>query len=164
MLKNFLALIALVLFTATATAQTVFPTPTITSVDRQAVDLSERIGQGKPTVVAIWATWCQPCHLELDHMKSYLGKWQEEYGVHVLAVSVDKPNMIKRIAPLVSRKGWEYEILVDSDGQLQRELGFRSIPQMYVIDSDGEIVKEYRGYVSGREHEVDRFLAKLTGK
>ena len=164
MLKNCLSLFALVLITATATAQNTFPTPTIKSVDLQSVDLSERIGRGKATVVAVWATWCQPCHMELDHMKSYLDKWRGEYGVEVLAISVDKPNMVKRIAPLVSRKGWDYEVLVDSGGQLQRALGFRSIPQMYVIDGDGKIVKEYQGYASGREHEVDKFLAKLTSK
>ncbi len=145
-------------------AQTTFPTPQLTTVDQEPVELADRIGQGKPTVIAVWATWCQPCHMELDHMAKYLTKWQSEYGVEVLAVSVDKRHMVKRIPPLVSRKNWKYDILVDSNSTLQQELGFRSIPQMYILDGEGNIVKEYSGYASGREVEVDKFLSKLVSK
>ena len=165
MVKNFLFTLALVLACGVSLiAQKAFPTPKLVDLERQTVDLGEVVGQGKPTVVAVWATWCQPCHMELDHMAKYREKWEEEYGVTFLAISVDKQHMVKRIQPLVDRKGWEYDILVDSNGQLQTRLGFRSIPQMYIIDGDGNIVKEFSGYTTGREHEVDRFLAKLASK
>ena len=85
-------------------------------------------------------------------------------GVQVFAISIDKRHMVNRIPSLVSRKGWEYEILVDSNSALQNELGFRSIPQMYIIDGDGQIVKEYNGFSTGREHEVDRMLNQLSSK
>ncbi|MEM6770008.1 MAG: TlpA disulfide reductase family protein, partial [Bacteroidota bacterium] len=117
-----------------------------------------------PAVIAVWATWCQPCHIELDHMKGHLNKWQDEYGVNVVAVSVDQRHMVNRIKPLVSRKGWKYNILVDTDGKLQATLGFRSIPTMYILNGAGEIVKTFTGYESGREDQVDKILLRLTAK
>jgi len=162
MFKNLLPLVALLLLTFSLSAQKNFPTPTITDVSMQNVDLGDVIGQGKPTVIAVWATWCQPCHMELDHMKEYLGKWKEDYGANVLAISVDKRHMVNRITPLVQRKGWEYDILVDAEGKLQSALGFRSIPQMYILDGSGKIVKEFSGYQTGRETQVEAVIRKLA--
>lgn len=95
-------------------------------------------------------------------MKSYLSKWENDYGAQVLAISVDKRHMINRIPPLVKRKGWQYDILVDTDGKLQSVLGFKSIPQMYVLDGEGKIVETFTGYQQGREAEVDRLIRKLA--
>ena len=164
MYKYLLSLLTVFFLSAATQAQTDFPKPQLTTVEGEPVELAERIGKGVPTVIAVWATWCQPCHMELDHMKKYLDKWEGEYGVNVLAVSIDQPNMVKRIAPLVSRKGWAYEILVDRNGELQQKLGFRSIPQMYIVDGQGKIVKEFSGYASGREDLVDAYLADLVIK
>ena len=100
--------------------------------------------------------------MELDHMKSYLSKWENEYGAQVLAISVDKRHMVPRIKPLVSRKGWKYDILIDTDGLLQAELGFRSIPQMYVLDGAGKIIKSFTGYQNGREVQVERLIKRLA--
>ncbi|MBC6993285.1 TlpA disulfide reductase family protein [Neolewinella lacunae] len=145
-------------------AQQTFPTPRLATVDLRPAELQEYIGQGKPTVIAIWATWCQPCHAELDHLKSYLPKWQNEYGAQFLAISVDSRSMVSRIKPLVSRKGWKYDVLVDTNGKLQSMLGFRSIPQMYVLDGAGKVVREFSGYQPGREVEVDQLIQKLAAK
>lgn len=145
-------------------AQRAFPTPQLVDVNQQSVQLSDYVGNGKPTVIAVWATWCQPCHLELDHMKSYLEKWTGEYGAQVLAVSVDKTYQVRKIKPLVARKGWTYDIIIDTDGKLQEELGFRSIPQMYILDGSGNIVREFSGYRNGRESEVDAIVKQLSSK
>ncbi len=162
MLKIFLLPLVLLCFTFSLSAQKTFPTPELVTVDKQNAPLTDYIGKGKPTVIAIWATWCQPCHMELDEMKSHLDKWEKEYGATVLAISVDKRHMVNRIKPLVSRKGWAYDILVDTDGLLQAKLGFRSIPQMYVLDGTGKIVKTFTGYQYGREAEVEKLIKRMA--
>lgn len=166
MLKFLLPLVLLCLSAANLSAQSDkdFPLPVLQTVDMEQAKLTDYVGNGKPTIIAVWATWCQPCHLELDHMKAYAPKWEEELGVNFIAVSVDKPFQVRKIAPLVKRKGWAYDILVDTGGKLQRELGFRSIPQMYVIDGNGKIVREWSGYQQGREQEVERVLRRLAAK
>jgi len=145
-------------------AQKTFPIPDLVTVDLETVALSDYVGNGKPTVIAIWATWCQPCHMELDHMTSYLDKWENEYGAQVLAISIDKRYMINRIKPLVSRKGWKYNVLVDPNGQLQAALGFQSIPQMFILDGTGKIVQRFSRYESGQEAKVDRTIRRLASK
>lgn len=164
MIKRLFLPVLLLVITASLSAQQTFPTPDLITVDQQPALLTDYVGNGKPAVIAVWATWCQPCHMELDHMKAYRQKWEDEYGANVLAVSVDKRHMIKRITPLVKRKGWKYNVLVDTEGQLQSVLGFRSIPTMYVVDGSGKIVRTFTGYKSGREAVVDKLLKDLAAK
>lgn len=164
MLKNFFFSLSILFCAFTLSAQDNFPTPELINLDQKAVSLTDYVGNGKPTVVAIWATWCQPCHMELDEMKAYLKKWEGDYGAQVLAISVDKRHMFSRIKPLVSRKGWEYQVLVDPDGAIQSALGFNSIPQMYILDGAGKIVDYFSGFESGRGAEVDRLIKKLATK
>lgn len=164
MLKNFLLPLCLLMCTYSVGAQKNFPTPDLITVDQAVAPLSAYVGNGKPTVIAVWATWCQPCHVELDHLKPYLTKWEQEYGAQVLAISVDQRHMLNRIKPLVSRKGWKYNILVDMNGQLQAALGFNSIPQMYILDGTGKIIETFVGYETGRELQVDRLIKKLATK
>ncbi len=164
MLKNILLPFLLLVVSISLNAQKDFPTPELVTLEKQVVPLSDYVGNGKPTIIAVWATWCQPCHVELDHMKSYLDKWENEYGAQFLAVSVDQRHMVNRIRPLVKRKGWKYHILVDTDSKLQSVLGFRSIPQMYVLNGKGEIVESFTGYAPGREDQVDRLMRRLSSK
>lgn len=164
MFKNFLLPLALLFFTLSLGAQKNFPIPELHTLDQAAAPLSEYVGNGKPTVIALWATWCQPCHMELDGMKAHLKKWEDEYGAQVLAISVDQRHMVNRIKPLVSRKGWEYNILLDMNGQLQSVLGFRSIPQMYVLDGTGKIVESFTGFETGREAQVEKLIKKMAAR
>lgn len=164
MFKNLFLPLVMLCFSGSLMAQKIFPTPDLVTVDQERVALSEYVGNGKPTVIAVWATWCIPCHMELDHMKSYLDKWENEYGAQVLAISIDKRYMMNRIKPLVSRKGWKYNVLVDPNGKLQESLGFRSIPQMFILDGAGKIVQRFDKYESGQETKVDRTIRRLATK
>ncbi|MEL7378300.1 MAG: TlpA disulfide reductase family protein, partial [Bacteroidota bacterium] len=123
---------------------------------------AELIGQGQPTVLTVWATWCRPCQMELDHFKSYHDRWTNELGAQVVAISVDQPHQVRRIQPMARQKQWPYEILLDSNRNLQSLLGFTNIPQLYVINGEGQIVASYSGYDNKRANQVDRQLERLA--
>ena len=44
------------------------------------------------------------------------------------AVSTDDSRTIKRVNAMVNGKGWEYNILLDTNNELQRSLGASTIP------------------------------------
>ncbi|MEM7573662.1 MAG: TlpA disulfide reductase family protein [Bacteroidota bacterium] len=153
------------LFLASAlTGQTSFPTIDVVQLDGSNVGLDELIGQGKPTVVALWATWCQPCLTELDHMKPYFDKWTGDYGADVLAISVDQGYQMRRIQPLVRRRNWPYSIVLDTQRELQSLLGINSIPQLYILDGEGRIVASFSGFENNRPQQVDEELVQLRAR
>lgn len=154
------AIVACFLSLTTLLAQQ-FPDVQLNTLDRQSVQLADYIGNGKTTVVAVWATTCANCIMELDHMKGYVDKWASEYNAEVIAVSMDQYQRIRRVRPMVNSRQWPYTVFIDSQRQLGRLLNFSAIPQLFIVDGDGKILHQYSSYKVGREREVDQVLASL---
>ena len=60
-----------------------------------------------------------PCIKELDAISDLYQDWIEETGVSLIAVSVDDSRTVKRVKSLISGKGWEYDILLDTNNDLK---------------------------------------------
>lgn len=151
----------LLLIPTFAFAQKTVPDVKLQTLDGQSVDLAEYTNQGQPVLLSLWATWCRPCHTELDNLQDEYPRWKAEYGVEVLAITIDNARQLPRVQPLVEAKGWPYPILSDPSGQLQRSLGFRAIPQLYLVDGAGRIVYQHSGYVPGIEEKLERKIKSL---
>ena len=78
---------------------------------------------GKPFIIDFFATWCKPCNRELDAIAEVYDDWREETGVKIYAVSIDQAQNINKVKPLVDNHGWEYDVLLDPNGDLKRALG-----------------------------------------
>lgn len=158
--SHFFGTLLLLLCSVQLTAQQ-FPNANLKTLDRQEVALTDYIGQGKNTVIAVWATTCPNCIMELDHMKDYTAKWAQEYNAEVIAVSMDQYQRVRRVRPMVNGRQWPYTILIDSQRQLGKLLNFSAIPQLFVVNGEGKIIQQYSAYKRGRELDVDRLLASL---
>ena len=126
--------------------------------------MNDYIEEGKVTLINFWATWCAPCKKELDALAPVYPSWQEKYGVRFLAVTVDNSRGLPKVKPLVAEKDWPYTILSDVNSDMMRELNFFSIPQMYVVNGNGEIVHSITGYIPGSEKDLEEKIAQLTTK
>ncbi|MBR4643863.1 MAG: TlpA family protein disulfide reductase [Bacteroidaceae bacterium] len=109
---------------------------------------------GKPFIIDFFATWCKPCNRELDAISEVYEDWQKETGVKIYAVSIDQAQNINKVKPLVDNHGWEYEVLLDPNGDLKRALGVQMIPYVLIVDGKGEIVYKHNGYTDGDEEEL----------
>lgn len=98
---------------------------------------------------------------ELDAYAPHYEDWSKKYGAQLLAISIDDIRGQAKIKPMVSEKKWPYTVLVDSNSDLQRQLGFNSIPQLYMLDQKGNIVYQASGYVPGSEKELEAKMASL---
>ena len=91
---------------------------------------------------------------ELNNIAEIYDDWQEETGVKLIAVSVDDQKTTKMVEPYVNATGWEYDIYIDSNRELARSMGVSTVPHTFLVNGDGKIVWEHKGYIDGDEDEL----------
>jgi thiol-disulfide isomerase/thioredoxin len=144
-------------------AQEELPTVDLTTLDGNKTTIQDAVDKEGVTIVSLWATWCVPCIKELDAISDIYDDWKDETGVSLIAVSVDDSRTVKRVKPLINGKGWEYEILLDTNNDLKRALGAASVPLTIVI-KDNKIVYRHSGYNPGAENELYEKVKEYTSK
>jgi thiol-disulfide isomerase/thioredoxin len=113
-------------------------------------------------VFSFWATWCGPCIKELDNINELYEDWVEEYGIEMVAVTVDDARNIPKVKPLVNGKGWPYKILLDENKDLSRALNVQNPPMTFLINKEGKIVYKHVGYTEGAEYKLLEEIKKCA--
>ena len=140
------------------------PSVMLKDMDGRSVDTGQLSNDGKPIIIDFWATWCKPCVRELNAIKDVYPDWQEETGVKIIAVSIDEAQNAQKVKPMVSRMGWEYEVLLDPNSEFKRQMGVSDPPHVFVVDGDGNVVWNHQGYVEGSEEEIYEAVKKALGE
>ena len=150
---------AMLLMTLTASAQ--MPKVLLKDLSGKAVSTDTLNNGGKPFIVDFFATWCKPCNRELDAISEVYDEWREETGVKIFAISLDQAHNVAKVKPLVENHGWEYDVLLDPNGDMQRALSIQSIPYVFIVDGNGKIVYKHIGYTDGAEAELIQKVREL---
>lgn len=130
----------------------------------EMINTAQLENDGKPMIISFWATWCTPCKKELNAIHDMYIDWQDETGVRLIAVSVDDQRTASRVVPYVDSKSWEYQILLDPNGDFKRAMGVNNVPHTFLIDGNGKIVYSHNNYAPGDEYELYDHILKLTEK
>ncbi|MGH7673231.1 MAG: TlpA disulfide reductase family protein [Gemmatimonadales bacterium] len=99
--------------------------------------------RGKVVLLNVWATWCLPCRVEMPSMQRLHGKLAGT-DFRILAVSIDQEGADKIMA-FVQELGLTFDILHDPAGAIQGIYQTTGVPESFVIDRDGVIVKKVIG-------------------
>jgi len=137
------------------------PSVKLKDINGNSVNTAELSNDGKPMVISFWATWCAPCKKELNAIHEVYEDWQDETGVKVIAVSIDDARSATRVKPYVDAQGWEFEVLMDTNGDFKRSLNVNNVPQTFLVDGNGDIVWTHSGYSPGDEYELLEEIEKL---
>lgn len=136
------------------------PAIVLNDVNGNIVRTDTITNSGKPIIIDFFATWCKPCNRELNAIHDVYSEWQEETGVKLIAVSIDEAQDIFKVKPMVDTYGWEYDILLDPNGDFRRAIGAQMIPYTIIVDGKGKIIYQHSGYTDGEENEIYERLKK----
>ena len=109
-------------------------------------------------------SWCTPCKKELNTINELYEDWQEETGVTLVAVSIDDSKTKNNVPMYVNGKGWEYLVLMDSNGDLKRAMGVNNVPHTFLVNAEGEIVYSHNNYAPGDEDVLYDEILKISNK
>src|SRR5687768_15592202 len=102
--------------------------------------------QGKVLVLDFWATYCPPCRDEIPHLMDLQRRYGPQ-GLEVVGLNVGGPDDRPKMPAFIEEFGIRYT-LGYPDEQMS-ELFFAdntAIPQTYVYDRKGRLVKRFVGF------------------
>ena len=113
--------------------------------------------RGTPVLVHYWATWCEPCKVDMAQIRELVAKYgSKKFAVVGIALDSDKLSLEK----FLKAKPLSWPQLHEAgglDGRLAEELGILTLPTMILLDAEGKVVD--RGVViTELEKKVDALL------
>ncbi len=141
---------------------TTLPSVTLKTLNGENVNTATLSNNGKPMIISFWALWCKPCIKELTTIADVYDEWVEETGVKLVAVSIDDARSSARVKPMVEGKGWEYEVLLDPNGDFKRAMNITVIPHTFLVDGNGKVVWQHASFSEGSELELLELVRKLN--
>ena len=117
---------------------------------------------GHPTILLFWLTTCAPCRAELAAISKKYEGWQQEVDFNMYAISLDWPKNAQQFVNRVTQSHWPFAAYRD----VNREFGkimpgnLNGLPQVFILNKEGEIVYHKRKYRPGDE---DQLLEKVKG-
>ena len=138
------------------------PDFTLEDLSGDFVELNQEVGEG-PILLSFWATWCKPCIEELDEYKKLYNDYKDK-GFKMFAISTDDENTVAKVKPLVKSKGYNFPVLLDTNGDAVRLYYAQSIPYSVILDKDGMIIYSHLGYMKGDEVKVKNIVTSQIGK
>ncbi|HTQ60978.1 MAG TPA: redoxin domain-containing protein [Candidatus Solibacter sp.] len=141
------------------------PEFTLKDLDGKNVSLSDY--KGKVVLVNFWATWCEPCQVEIPWLIELQQKYEPK-GFVVLGISMDDEGK-SVVAPWVGKERFDvngkqepmsYPILIGNDAVADKFGGLFGYPTSILISRDGKQVKRITGIISPDEitKEIESLL------
>jgi thiol-disulfide isomerase/thioredoxin len=140
--------------------------PDVTFKNLQGQDVSLASLKGKVVIVNFWATWCEPCRVEIPWMIGFQQKYADK-GLTILGVAMDDEGK-SVVAPYVQTTQFDveghsmtmnYPIVLGNDDIAAKFGGLLGFPTTIVISRDGKIQKRFIGLAD--EADLDKQIKAL---
>jgi cytochrome c biogenesis protein CcmG, thiol:disulfide interchange protein DsbE len=119
------------------------PAPPIDLETQSGKKISLSQFKGKPVFVNFFASWCQPCKLELP----FIVKQYPVLKSKAVFLGIDELESPTRVAPFAKQIGITYPILIDP-GSVGSEYQIDTLPKSVFIDRQGVVRAIWRGFMT----------------
>ena len=134
------------------------PAPEVTFKDLDGKNATLAQYKGKVVLVNFWATWCDPCYIEIPWLIEMQQKYEAK-GFTVLGISMDEEGKAA-VDPFLAKERFNvngqklpmnYPIVIGNDDVADKFGGLLGYPTSFLISRDGKIVKKVQGLISYEE-------------
>jgi thiol-disulfide isomerase/thioredoxin len=127
----------------------VAPDFALQSLEGKTVHLTDF--RGKAVLLNFWATWCEPCKIEMPWFVELQKRYGPE-GLQVLGVAMDDASE-KDIADFAKKMGVNYPVLIGKESVGDAYGGVPYLPLSFYIDRNGKVLSKVPGLKSRSDIE-----------
>ncbi len=115
--------------------------------------------KGKVVLLNFWATWCPPCREEIPSMMKLNSKLAGK-PFQMVAISIDEGGK-PAIESFFKQSGFMLPTYLDQSGASSKSYGVTGVPESFIIDKRGILVKKVIGGMAWDSPEAVSFLEGL---
>ncbi len=115
--------------------------------------------KGKVVLLNFWATWCPPCREEIPSMIK-LNSLMAGKPFQMVAVSIDEGGK-PAVESFFKESGHELPAYIDESGAAIKSYGITGVPESFIIDKQGVLIKKVIGGFAWDSPEAVSFLEGL---
>ena len=145
------------------------PNFTAQTLEGEPVELEDY--RGKVLLVNVWATWCAPCREEMPSMETLYRELGGE-DFEILAVSIDAARgetdaqgrdgaSKERLRSFAEQLDLTFPILHQPSGTIQELYQTTGVPESFIIDRNGVIVRKVAGATVWDHGNYREFVQRL---
>ena len=132
------------------------PDFTLKSNDGSNLRLAEQ--RGNVVMLNFWASWCGPCKQEMPLLDD-LHKRYSRAGFTVIGVNVEQDtNAAKSVLKNIPVS---FPVLFDTTSKVSKLYDVSAMPTTVMIDRDGNVRYQHKGYKPGYENEYRQQIKQL---
>lgn len=123
-------------------------------------DYNEILIGGSKVVVHFWATWCAPCEAEFPELVELAKIISNNDKIKFILVAVNDDKL--KVSKFLSKFHLSNNIyVVSDDADEYKRFGTYKLPETFLFNYDGEVIKKYSGQQAWSEGKMVRFFQDL---
>jgi peroxiredoxin len=130
---------------------------TCKTIDGKIIDISKL--KGKVIMINFFATWCPPCNLELPALQTDIWDKYKNNPSFVLII-LGREHNEKEVSDYVKNKNFTMPFAPDPDRNIYKLFATSYIPRNVIIDRDGRIIFQNRGYTKEEFGDIEKLLSE----
>ncbi|NND77558.1 MAG: hypothetical protein HKN39_05195 [Flavobacteriales bacterium] len=146
-MKHFLAFF-LALFIAIGSFSQV-PSLQVEDASGSLFDLPDLFQNDTNYGIVIWSAQDPPSIGAFDDYNTYYNTWNSTYNVEFIIINIDDALPQQDVIDFYENHGWTYELYFASSTETLQAFDINSIPYIYLVNMDQQIVFEVAGWLQG---------------
>jgi len=134
------------------------PGVTLLTLDGGGASLTDH--RDKLVVLNFWATWCQPCTVEMPSLEALWQRYRDR-GLIVVAVSVDRVAPKALLEPYVRNLKLTFPILLDPESKTSDRWRVTALPATFLVRPGGEVAGMAMGAREWNSDEMRALVERL---
>ena len=131
---------------------------TLRTLDGGRASLTDH--RDKLVVLNFWATWCQPCTVEMPSLEALWRRYRDR-GLLVVGVCVDRGAPKALLEPYVRNLKLTFPILLDPDSKTSDRWRVTALPATFLVRPGGEVAGMAMGAREWNSDEMRALVARL---
>jgi len=131
---------------------------TLLTLDGGRASLTDH--RDKLVVLNFWATWCQPCTVEMPSLEALWRRYHDR-GLIVVGVCVDRGAPKALLEPYVRNLKLTFPILLDPDSKTSDRWRVTALPATFLVRPGGEVAGMAMGAREWNSDEMRALVERL---